>query len=136
MWVNEKQSEIYTLLEYYTKSKLSGVYKNLNFTKEEESSLPTNEFPNVLIKFLNGKEKAQTIKGTTINAILCTIQIDVTSNKTQGLYVAEDVIWNVVESAKRLGFELFYSPEPMPTGNDTKRIVARMRRTIGSNDKF
>lgn len=136
MWVNEKQSEIYTLLEYYTKSKLSGVYKNLNFTKEEESSLPTNEFPNVLIKFLNGKEKAQTIKGTTINAILCTIQIDVTSNKTQGLYVAEDVIWTVVESAKRLGFELFYSPEPMTTGNDTKRIVARMRRTIGSNDKF
>lgn len=136
MWINEKQSEIYTLLEYYTKSKLIGVYKNLNFTKEEESSLPTNEFPNVLIKFLNGKEKAQTIKGTTINAILCTIQIDVTSNKTQGLYVAEDVIWTVVESAKRLGFELFYSPEPMPTGNDTKRIVARMRRTIGSNDKF
>ena len=136
MWVNEKQSEIYTLIEYYTKNKLSSVYKNLNFTKEEESSFATNEFPNVLIKFLNGKEKAQTLKGNTINSMVFAFQIDVTSNKTQGLYVAEDVIWTVVESAKRLGFELFYSPEPMPTGNDTKRIVARMRRTIGSNDKF
>lgn len=133
-WVRETQSRIYTLLEYRTKKDIGEKYKTIRFTKEEESSTPVNVFPNVYIKFLNGTEVAETLRGNSINAFMCTIQIDVQTNKTQGLNAAEEVIWSVVDSAKKLGFNLFFSPEPIATGNDTKRIVARMRRVIGYRD--
>lgn len=135
-WVRETQSRIYTLLEYRTKKEIGEKYSTLRFTKEEESSTPVNVFPSVFIKFLGGNEKANSLKCDNVNAFTCTIQIDVSTNKTQGLSSAEEVIWAVVDNAKKLGFQLFFSPEPLSTGNDTKRIVARMRRVIGYNDKL
>lgn len=134
MWVYETQNKVYTIIKHRTEKELKAKYPKLNFTKEEEATTVQNDFPTVFIKFLNSGELAQSLKGNNINAFTCAIQIEVTTNKTQGLNVAEKVIWQTVESAKKSGFELFYSPEPMKTGNDTKRIVARMRRVIGYRD--
>ena len=79
-------------------------------------------------------EYGKTLDALTINAIMSTAQIEVTSSKTQGQTVARQVIWETIEQFKALRYEVFQTPEVIPTGNDTNCCVCRVRRMVGAND--
>lgn len=133
-WVYKTNNRIFALIQYRAKKILETDYPNILFTREEEASGNQNIFPCVYIKFMSGRETAESLKGTSINAYQCDIQLQVTANKTQGIVGAETVIWECVEAAKKLGFTMTVSPVAQSTGNDTRQFVCRMRRLIGYND--
>lgn len=135
-WIYTQENRIYTIIQSKVKKKLGNKYPNLDFTQDPEPDDTSTHFPSVYMHFLPSSEKGQTINAKGINAIMSTVQVSVTSSKSQGQTVAREVIWEVVDELHSLQYEMFYSPEIIPTGNDTNQCVARMRRMLGANDKL
>jgi len=134
-WIYKLENRIYTIVKTRT-TKVLSKYPDLNFTQDPEPDDTTPHFPTVFFTFLPSAEMGRTIEGSSINAIMSTIEVQVTSSKTQGLTVARTVSWEVVEQLKALRYEVVLSPKVIPTGNDTCEVVFRMRRMIGANDKI
>lgn len=133
-WVYKQENRIYTIILSKVKKKLEKKYPDINFTQDPEPDDTSTHFPSVYIHFLPSAEKGQTINSLGINAIYSTIQVNVTSSKTQGQTVAREVTWEVVDQLHSLQYEIMNSPEIIPTGNDTNQCVCRMRRMLGAND--
>lgn len=133
-WIYTFENRIYTIIKTRVEKSLKTDYLNLTFTMDDEPSDPTNHFPTVLIHFLPSAEQGATLDGEGINAIISSVQIDVSSNKTQGQKVARQVMWEVVDEFKRLRYQVKMMPEVINTGNDTNRVVCRMSRMVGAND--
>lgn len=133
-WIYTFENRIYTIVKTRATKVLGDKYKNLTFTMDEEPNDPENHFPTVLIHYLPSAEQGMTLDGEDINAFFSTVQIDVTTNKEQGQSTARLVAWEVIEQFKKLRYQLSLSPEVLNTGNDTNRVVARMRRIVGAND--
>lgn len=136
MWVYTQENRIYTIISAKVKRIFMKKYTDMNFTQDPEPDDTSTHFPSVYIHFLPSPEKGQTIDASGINAIMSTVEIQVTSSKTQGQTVAREVIWEVVEQFHKLKYEVMYSPEIIPTGNDTNQCVCRMRRMLGANDRI
>lgn len=132
-WITDAQNEIYTKVKTRASKKLKTEYKNLFFTMDEEAQLETH-FPTVYIRFLPYGEIGTDLEGNNVNGIICGCDIEVTSSKAQGREVATKVANEVVEQFKRLRFRIMLSPTPMNTGNETKRVTARVQRNLGSGD--
>lgn len=132
-WIFDLENRIYTIVATKTKNALPQ-YTDLNFTQDLEPDDTTPHFPTVSIHFLPTSEQGKTLDGLTINGIISSVQIEVTSSKSQGQTVARLVMWEVIEQFKSLRYDLFQSPEMLTTGNDTNQTVCRMRRMVGAND--
>lgn len=132
-WVYDYENRIYTVVKTRT-SRVLTKYKDLNFTQDPEPDDTKAHFPTIYIHFLPSSEYGMTLDGLDINAIMSTVQIEVTSSKTQGQTVAREVMWEVIEQYKLLRYQIFQSPEVIPTGNDTNRVVCRMRRMVAQGD--
>ena len=132
-WVYDYENRIYTIVKTRTKNALTK-YKDLNFTQDPEPDDTTAHFPTVYIHFLPSTERGETIDGLEITAINSTVQIEITSSKTQGQTVARQVMWEVIEQFKKLRYLMFQSPEVIATGNDTNRCVCRVRRLVAQGD--
>lgn len=133
-WVFLQENRIYTMVLTRAKNLMGAKYPDINFTLDPEPDDTSTHFPSVYIHFLPSPEKGQTIDANGINAIKSTIEIQVTSSKTQGQTVAREVMWNVVDILHSMKYEITYSPEIVPTGNDTNQCVARMSRMLGASD--
>ena len=133
-WIYTFENRIYTTVKTRTVKSIGKQYPNLTFTMDEAPSDPTNHFPTVLFHYLPTNEKGQDLDGDGVHAIQSTLQIDVATNKEQGQNSARLVMWEVVEQLKKLKYQLFQSPEVINTGNETYRVVARMRRIVGASD--
>lgn len=133
-WIYTQENRIYTIIQKRTTKSIGTKYKNLFFTQDPEPDDTSSHFPTVYMHFLPTMERGQTIDANGINAITSTVQIEVTSSKTQGQTVAREVIWEVIDQLHKLKFEVAMSPEVVKTGNDTSQCVARMRRMIGASD--
>ena len=133
-WVYAQENRIYTIILTKVKNALKSKYPDINFTLDPEPDDTSTHFPSVYIHFLPSSEKGQTLDASGVNAIYSTIEIQVTSSKTQGQTVAREVIWEVVDKLHSMKYEITYSPEIVPTGNDTNQCVCRMRRILGAND--
>lgn len=133
MWVNDVLDTIYTIVEKRATDNLINDYPDIVFTQDEENNIQTN-FPTVFIKWMPSKEVGQVLEGDVISGLACNVTIDVTVSQEQGQTVGRDVIWEVISQFKKEKFELTFSPEFLATGNSTKRVVARMKRTIGEGD--
>lgn len=132
-WVYDYENRIYTIVKTRTKNALTK-YKDLNFTQDPEPDDTKPHFPTVYVHFLPSPEYGRTLDALDINAIMSTVQVEVTSSKTQGQTVARSVMWEVIEQFKKLRYDLFQSPEVIPTGNDTNCCVCRLRRMVGQCD--
>jgi len=131
MWTSDIGSKVFTVIKAKATSKLKTKYPDINFTTSSKAS--TNpKFPTVYVKRLQGAERGQDIEGTSVNAILSSFQIEVTTNTsdTEAQEVA-DVIADVMKSMR---YQMIGEPFPDNSSSDTHRNVARYQRLVGYND--
>lgn len=131
-WAYDIETTIYSIVKSKTYSAIQKKYHNLLFTdKGQSDSSPT--FPTVYIHMLAPTEQGRTIDGQSINGLLVTAQVDVTTN-TSG----SDARWvmsKVAEAFKELRFEAKPMPE-LTYSDKIYRSAARFRRVIGANDRL
>ena len=133
-WVNKLENKIFTIVEARTKSAIGSKYTDLNFTMDGEPDDTKNHFPTVYIHYMPSYERGETFDADDVNAIMSTIQIEVTASKSQGQNVAREVAWEVITQFKKLKYKMNLAPEIIATGNDTSKVVARVKRMIGGGD--
>lgn len=131
-WAYDIESTIYSIVKAKTYSAIKKKYPNLLFTNKGQSdSSPT--FPTVYIHMLAPTEQGRTIDGQSINGLLVTFQVDVSTNTS-----SSDVRWvtsEIAEVFKAMRFEA----KPMPETSYADKIyrsTARFRRVIGANDRL
>lgn len=132
-WFFDRENAIYTIIKTRVTNKLSTKYPNLQFTSDDSGSMKA-KFPTVYIHWIPGYEMGRELHNEKVNAFLCTVQMEVYTNKEQGQKVAKHVMAEVVQQFITLGFEINQMPEFLATNNETKRIVARARRTLAIGD--
>lgn len=125
-WYTNLESKIFTIV----KARLKKSYADAVFVTIDENNTKT-KFPSVLIKEMDGYEQGMDLQGETINALLYTMQITVTSDKTKK--EATKIMSDVIPIMKSLRFTLVSLPVVL---QDTNKYysVARFRRMIGSGD--
>lgn len=134
VWIADLYSTIFTIVSTRSKRNLIADYPKIFFTTEDRSD-NSPIFPTVYFEFLESAELGTDMEGDSVNAILCTVQVDVTVSKTQGQKVARKVIYDVVDRFKELRFSLDNTPMFIDTGSsDTKRISARFSRVVCEGD--
>lgn len=131
-WAYGIETTIYSIIKNKAYLEIQKKYHNLLFTDKGQSDSPP-AFPTVYIHMLAPTEQGQTLDGQTINGLLVTVQVDVTTN-TSG----SDARWvmsKVAEAFKELRFEAKPMPE-LTYLDKLYRITARFRRAIGANDRL
>lgn len=131
-WAYDIESTIYSIIKAKAYSTIKKKYPNLLFTDKGQSDSPP-AFPTVYIHMLAPTEQGQTIDGQTINGLLVTVQVDVTTN-TSG----SDARWVMAKVAEAFK-ELRFGAKPMPEltySDKIYRSTARFNRVIGANDRL
>lgn len=131
-WVNDVQTQIYSIVKAKTISALKNKYPDIFFTQEDDVRI-NPKFPTVYINFLQPIEKGKDLVGVDINGINLTIQAEITTNKSQGMTGARDVAYEVLDHLKELGFS-GNMPAFEQNTTDIKRMTMRVSRIIGYND--
>lgn len=134
-WIEEVNGTIITIVTHRANKNLIKDFPDLFFTSDEENNIQS-AFPTVFLNFVPIGEVGQDLTNDAINGFDFAYEIDCTASQEQGLVNANHVVWEVIEQFKRLGFNVVTAPKAIPTGNNTKRVVARVRRIIGANDKI
>lgn len=128
-WYMELDNRVFTILKTKLNNKLKTKYADLYITDSDiNSSQPS--FPNVYFHVLGGIEVGKDIEQTSVNGILFTVQIDVSSKKQADTKL---VMSEVLSIFKSMAFEIVTMPE-FNNQDNVYRQVARLRRVIGQND--
>lgn len=135
MWAIDIETDIYSIVKTKVTNALSTTFPNLFFTLDDASQ--TNpQFPTVYIRFTS-VEEGRDFESTSIPAIRIMAQYEVTTNKAQGISGARVVADKVLEAFKSLRFEAINLPEFQNNAiPDTKRLVGRCQRILGSGDTW
>lgn len=133
MWTSDITSIVVTRVQAIVRKKLKTKYPNINFTTSSVASTEP-KFPTVYIKRLQGAERGQDLEGKSVNAILCSFQVEVTSKGSDT--VAQEVADEVCKVFKTMAFQIIGEPFPDNTNAQTGvfRNVARYQRIIGYGD--
>ena len=125
---------VFTKLKQNFSQTIKETYKmtDSNFSTVGSSKAPA-VFPFVYVNALPASEQGRDLQGTSVNGALFTFQVDVYSNKTQN--EARKVMSEVTKVMKTMGFEIVSMPSFEST-QDVHRMTARVRRTMGMNDKL
>ena len=129
-WAFDIETKIVSIIKNRCEQELQKTYPNIYITNKQESTSKA-VFPTVLIHELPGVEQGADLEGSSINAVLETIQVDVTTNKSQS--EAKRVLARIADEFKHMRFQITSMPEFNNSG-DTFRSTARFRRIIGAND--
>lgn len=129
-WAFELGNTIFYVVKSRAEPILQEKYPDVNITDEGETS-GKPIFPTVYIHELPGLERGQTLDGQSINAVLETIQVDVSTNT--GSSDARYVMSVIGEVFKKLRFEVTAMPEPGKS-DGIYTVTARFRRLIGASD--
>lgn len=127
-WYLQIQSRVFTQVEYMLKKK----YPKLICTTKNENGQPA-VFPTLYLHELEPIERGQDLQNETINAVLCTIEIQVWTNTTET--DCRNIIAEAVNQMKALQFNIV----AMPIVEVSDKIswgVIRCRRIIGNGDKI
>ena len=90
-WAYDLGAQIYSVVRVNVQQRLSSLYNNLNITNKSKS-VGTPQFPTIYIHELPGTEVGQDLEGTSINGIMITFQVEVTTNED----VAEASEWKSI----------------------------------------
>lgn len=133
MWTSDITSVVYTRVQAIVRKKLKTKYPDINFTTSSVSSTDP-KFPTVYIKRLQGSERGQDLEGIDVNAILCSFQVEVSSNGSDT--VAQEVADEVCKVFKSMRFQILGEPYPDNTNaqKGVFRNIARYQRIIGYGD--
>lgn len=125
-WFSKIQSKVFTQVEYMLKKK----YSDLKCTTRNENETPA-EFPTLYLHELQPLEVGQDLTNETVNAIRCTIEIQVWVNTTE--QNCRNILNDATLEMKRLHFNI----SAMPIVQTTDKIawgVIRCTRIIGNSD--
>lgn len=130
MWTSDIQSSVFTRIKAEGNKRLKSKYPNIYFTTSSKA-LSGPKFPAVYVKRMQGAERGQDLDGTSVNAVLSTFQIEVTTNTNDT--EAQEVADVILEVMKSMRYQVLGEPFP-DNDNDTYRNVARYQRIVGYND--
>ena len=137
MWATEIDTTVLSRLRSRGYTDLKKKYTNINFTDNDRA--PTDpKFPTVFYINISSAERGQTLDGKSMNALLHSVQIEVSDNGTPVAnkpqnYAIKDVMSKICEYMKDMGYEIVNMPFFQNT-DSVYRMVARFRRMTGAND--
>lgn len=137
MWATEIDTTVLSRLRSRGYADLRNKYPNINFTDDDRA--PTDpKFPTVYYINISSAERGQTLDGKSMNALLHSVQIEVSDNGTPVAnkpqnYATKEVMSKICDYMKDMGYEIVNMPFFQNT-DTVFRMVARFRRTIGAND--
>lgn len=134
-WVEERGSDIYTLVKTRAKRNLVAQFPNIKFTTNDGTGANSTRYPTVFIRTIEGAERAEDLENNNVNAFQFFFQIEVTCSKEQGRESTRKVIAEVLDQFKKLRFSvrknaIFISDNSIDTG------IARVSRTFAQNDNI
>lgn len=132
-WYYDIETDIFTQVKYRLNQALLTRFPDLYITMDD-AIIQEPQFPTVYIHFMQSVEEAQTLENTSVNAINCTIQFEVTVSKEQGMNAARIVMAELTTAFKQLAFSVVSLATFTNSSQDTKRMVGRCRRMIGNGD--
>lgn len=132
-WVEERSSDIYTLVKTRAKRNLITEFPNVKFTTNEATGANSTQYPTIYIHTIEGSERAETLENNNVNAFQFFFEINVTCSKEQGRESTKRVMAEVLDQFKKLRFSvrtnaLYISDTSIDTG------ISRVSRTFGEND--
>lgn len=133
-WVEERESDIYTLVKARAIRSLTTDFPNIKFTTNEGTGANSTQYPTVYIHSIEGIEKGQDIENDNVNAFQFHFEIEVTCSKEQGRESTKKVVGEVLDQFKRLRFTA--SKAVYISGNSIDTGIARVHRTIGQLDNI
>ena len=131
MWATEIDTTVLSRLRSRGYVDLKKKYPNINFTDDDRAPIDP-KFPTVFYINISSAERGQTLDGKTVNALLHSVQIEVSDNSQTSATVKE-VMSKICDYMKDMRYEVVNMPFFQNTDN-VRRMVARFRRTIGAND--
>lgn len=132
MWTTDIVYKVFAKIKVEATKKLKSKYPNIYFTKESKE-LEDAQFPTVYLKRMQGAERGQDLEGTSLNGVLSTFQVEVTTNTSdEDAQTVADVVCLIMKS---MGYRMMGEPFPDNNGN-THRNVSRYQREIDYNDKI
>lgn len=127
------ESKIYTIIKTKVNKAMKSKYPNISFANEPTSDTPS--FPNVFIQQLQPVETGQDIENSSINALIDTEQIQVTTNTSKA--EAKEVAWACIDALKSIRYNVVGMPLYSIQVKENTRIhtyTLRASRVIGSGD--
>lgn len=131
-WAIDLENTVTALVKATTLTQLKKTYPKIVITNEVENSGQA-VFPTVYIHLLSAVEQGQTLDGQTINALLATFQVDVTTNTSKP--DCRKVMAVITDAFKTMRFQGNAMPE-FSISNKVHKSTARFRRLIGANDRL
>lgn len=131
MWATEIDTTVLSRLRSRGYADLRKNYPNINFTDDDRAPIDP-KFPTVFYINISSAERGQTLDGKTMNALLHSVQIEVSDNSQTNATV-KAVMSKICDYMKDMGYEIVNMPFFQNT-DTVFRMVARFRRTIGAND--
>lgn len=131
MWATEIDTTVLSRLRSRGYADLKKEYPNINFTDDDRAPIDP-KFPTVFYINISSAERGKTLDGKTVNALLHSVQIEVSDNSQTNATV-KAVMSKICDYMKDMRYEVVNMPFFQNTDN-VRRMVARFRRTIGAND--
>ena len=117
---------VFTQVSYMLKKK----YSDLNCTTKGEN-VGTSKFPTLYMYELQPLEVGNDLENATINAVQCTIEIQVYTKNNETL--CKEIMSEATSEMKRFRFSIPAMPI-VSTSDSVSSGVARYRRIVGSGD--
>lgn len=131
MWATEIDTTVLSRLRSRGYADLRNKYPNINFTDDNRAPIDP-KFPTVYYINISSAERGQTLDGKSMNALLHSVQIEVSDN-SQTNSTVKTVMSKICDYMKDMEYEIVNMPFFQNT-DTVLRMVARFRRTIGAND--
>ena len=131
MWATEIDTTVLSRLRSRGYTDLKKKYSNINFTDDDRAPIDP-KFPTVFYINISSAERGQTLDGKSMNALLHSVQIEVSDN-SQTNSTVKAVMNKICDYMKDMGYEIVNMPFFQNT-DTVFRMVARFRRVIGAND--
>lgn len=131
-WAFDLGTTIFSIVKSKTLAELKSKYPDI-FVTDKGKTNGKAVFPTVYIQELSGSERGADLEGKSINAVLETIQVDVTTNTSRA--DVNRVMYTVASIFKQMSFTVQSMPDFEYNG-ETYRKTARFQRIIGANDRL
>lgn len=131
-WAFDLGTTIFSIVKSKTLAELKSKYPGI-FVTDKGKTNGKAVFPTVYIQELSGSERGADLEGKSINAVLETIQVDVTTNTSRA--DVNRVMYTVASIFKQMAFTVQSMPDFEYNG-ETYRKTARFQRIIGANDRL
>lgn len=131
-WFSQIESSIFTDVQYALKTKQGAPFPELNCTTISQD-MNLSVFPTLYLHELPALEVGQDLVNVTVNAVRCTIEIQVFSNKSE--QEVRKILTAAIVEMKKHRFNVSSFPDPSTSGG-VRTGFARFTRIYGNGDEI